>query len=113
MGIRQLLASTLIASGGLMALGMVGCSGARPINCEVVKLQREGGLNETEIAAGFAVSESEIARCAKPGATVGTFAPAPAPAPAAADASGAPAGSAPADGGAAPAAPSSGGGSPY
>ncbi len=76
------------------AIGLTGCAAAKPINCDVVRLQREAGRSPTEIAESFSASQSEIEKC---GGASGAAASAPsAPAP-------------PAE----PAPPPSAGGAPY
>jgi hypothetical protein len=46
--------------------------GGRAVNCDIVRLQRQEGLSPSQIAAGFQVSEADIAKCsnASPAAEV-------------------------------------------
>ena len=37
--------------------------GGRKVNCDIVNLQRQEGLPPSQIAAGFQVSEADIAKC--------------------------------------------------
>ena len=40
-----------------------GAGGGRPVNCDIVRMQRQEGLPPAQIAASFQVSEAEIANC--------------------------------------------------
>jgi hypothetical protein len=51
--------------------------GGRKVNCDIVNLQRQEGLPPSQIAAGFQVSEADIAKCPN-ASSAAEAAPAPA-----------------------------------
>src|SRR5437773_8512864 len=50
----------------LFTLCLSGCAG-KGVNCPQVRLLRESGRSEAEIAASMQASESEVAKCGKEG----------------------------------------------
>jgi hypothetical protein len=53
--------------GALMLTGVSGCSmfsaTNTPVDCNVVKTQRDAGKTDTQIASNLSVKESEVAAC--------------------------------------------------
>lgn len=63
------------------AAALAGCAADKDINCQVVRLQREAGRSEEEIAATFAASIGEVQKCEQQNSSP-TGAPAEEPSPA-------------------------------
>ena len=67
----QKLASKLgaVALGSLMLVGVAGCSmfsaSSAPVDCNIVKVQREAGKTDAQIASDLSAKEDEVAACGK------------------------------------------------
>jgi hypothetical protein len=66
--LHRLLGGFLLAGVGFVIMGSAGCSTSRA-NCQTVKLQRESGRSDSEIATALGLSESEIAKCGASGSS--------------------------------------------
>lgn len=65
------VANTLgaVAIGCLMLAGLAGCSmfsaSNAPVDCNIVKVQREAGKTDAQIASDLSAKEDEVAACGK------------------------------------------------
>ena len=69
MGTRNRIVVTMLAAAtGFTMAGLAGCSSQKGADCTVVKLQRDAGRSDSEIAAALGSTEEAVGKCSESGA---------------------------------------------